>query len=277
MKVARNEQIRVAKVRQKAERPRSPEVKPFRRHELAPVQAVAPQVAYRRVQANGSGLTPANLLAMQRERGNLYVQRVVAALASMSDDSTVIQRQQIKKRKAAGAATTTVGPPNTSTYAIEAESLADVTDQVSSMGEAGKVEWRPNYNYDVSAAGKITGATVTVPVYVSLPIWNPPADTGPKTKAEWNRARNALKAHEDGHVQLVQKHCKGLANKLIGKTPEEAQALFDKATADLQKESDKYDVSTDHGKKTGTVIDVSIEEKERKERVKKSTTKKPAQ
>jgi hypothetical protein len=42
------------------------------------VQVVAPQVAYRRTQANSSEFTPANLLALQREVGNRQVQCMIA-------------------------------------------------------------------------------------------------------------------------------------------------------------------------------------------------------
>jgi len=212
---------------------------------------------------------------LQQEHGNIYVQRVIAALASMNNSSPVIQRQQRKKPKANSPATTTIGPPRTSIYSIKGKSLAEVATAYASRDEAGSVEWRPHLSYkDSGTTGKITSATVTVPMNVTLPIWNPPASTGPKTKAEWNRARNALKAHEDGHIKLVHKHFSDFANKLIGKTPEEAQTLLDETSANLQQESDEYDVKTDHGRKTGTVIDTSVEEKEQEEAAKKRAQKK---
>lgn len=212
---------------------------------------------------------------LQQEHGNIYVRRVIAAFTSVNNSSPVIQRQQCKKPKANSPATTTIGPPRTSTYSIKGKSLAEVATAYASRDEAGSVEWRPHLSYkDSGTTGKITSATVTVPMNVTLPIWNPPASTGPKTKAEWNRARNALKAHEDGHIKLVHKHFSDFANKLIGKTPEEAQTLLDETSANLQQESDEYDVKTDHGRKTGTVIDTSVEEKEQEEAAKKRAQKK---
>lgn len=222
------------------------------------------------------GATRARVIRrLQQEHGNIYVQRVIAAFTSVNNSSPVIQRQQRKKPKANSPATTTIGPPRTSTYSIKGKSLTEVATAYASRDEAGSVEWRPHLSYkDSGTTGKITSATVTVPMNVTLPIWNPPASTGPKTKAEWNRARNALKAHEDGHIELVHKHFGGLADKLIGKTPAEAEALFKETTANLQRESDEYDVKTDHGRNTGTVIDISIEEKERVDAAKKGTQKK---
>lgn len=212
---------------------------------------------------------------LQQERGNIYVQRVLAALTPMHDSSPVIQRQQGKKRKAPSPATTTIGPPRTSTYSIQGKSLAEVATDYASRDEAGSVEWEPHYDYQISpTTGKIISATVTVPLNVTLPVWNAPAGTGPKTKAEWTRAREALKAHEDGHIKLVRKHFGGFANKVIGKTPEEAQTLLDETSANLQQESDDHDVKTDHGRNTGTVIDTSIEEKEQEDAAKNRTQKK---
>jgi hypothetical protein len=56
----------------------SMEQKPVLQHAQLPVQAVAPQVAYRRVQLNRNGLRPADLLALQRTVGNRAVQRMLA-------------------------------------------------------------------------------------------------------------------------------------------------------------------------------------------------------
>ncbi len=140
----------------------------------------------------------------------------------------------------------------------------------ASRDEAGRVEWESHYDYQISpTTGKIISATVTVPLNVTLPVWNAPAGIEPKTKKEWTRASNALKAHEDGHIRLVHKHFDGFANKVIGKTSEEAQALLAETSANLQQESDEYDAKTDHGRNTDTVIDTSIEEKKQTETAKK--------
>jgi hypothetical protein len=53
-------------------------LEPDRRQEQEPVQAVAPQVAYRRAQRNPGVATPGDLLALQRTVGNRGVQRILA-------------------------------------------------------------------------------------------------------------------------------------------------------------------------------------------------------
>jgi hypothetical protein len=71
-------QTRVAETQNKAKLVRQPEEKPALQHAQLPVQAVASQVAYRRVQVNGNGLTAEDLLALQRAVGNSQVHRMVA-------------------------------------------------------------------------------------------------------------------------------------------------------------------------------------------------------
>ena len=62
--------IRVNEVQKTIEPVRQPGRELIRQQEQGPVQAVAPQVAYRRVQLNRNGLRPADLLALQRTVGN---------------------------------------------------------------------------------------------------------------------------------------------------------------------------------------------------------------
>ncbi len=55
-----------------------PRQEPARQNEQGPMQAVAPQVAYRRAQSDRNALMPADLLAVQRTAGNRMVQQMMA-------------------------------------------------------------------------------------------------------------------------------------------------------------------------------------------------------
>jgi hypothetical protein len=70
--------IRTNEVRKTIEPARQPGRELVRRQERGLGQAVAPQVAYRRVQLNRNGPRPADLLALQRAVGNRGVQRMLA-------------------------------------------------------------------------------------------------------------------------------------------------------------------------------------------------------
>jgi hypothetical protein len=98
-----------------------------------------------------------------------------------------------------------------------------------------------------------------------MPSWAPPADTGPRTRAEFTRWLAALRTHEQGHIDRVHQHFDGLAQRLSELSFVRAQRLFNTTKANLQTASDTYDVSTTHGISQGTTLDVSIEEQERAE------------
>ena len=70
--------IHANEVQKTIEPVRQPGRELIRQQEQGPVQAVAPQAAYRRVQLNRNGLRPADLLALQRTVGNRAVQRMLA-------------------------------------------------------------------------------------------------------------------------------------------------------------------------------------------------------
>jgi hypothetical protein len=78
--------IHANEVQKTAEPVRQPGREPIRRQEQEPVQAVAPQVAYRRVQLSRNGPRPADLLALQRAVGNRAVQRMLAEHVDKAND-----------------------------------------------------------------------------------------------------------------------------------------------------------------------------------------------
>ena len=86
-------QTRIAETQNKAEPVRQPKEKPVQYHRLGRLEAVAPQAAYRRAQANPNGLTASDLLALQHTVGNRMVQRMVPAAPATESAQQVLQRQ----------------------------------------------------------------------------------------------------------------------------------------------------------------------------------------
>ena len=72
--------VRANEVQKTLEPVRQPGQELIRQQEQGPVQAVAPQAAFRRVQLNRDGLRPAEILALQRAVGNRQVQRMVMTM-----------------------------------------------------------------------------------------------------------------------------------------------------------------------------------------------------
>ena len=166
------------------------------------------------------------------------------------------------KAGAGGGATEAIGPPSSSTYAVSGSSLDDVSTFISTRDEAGHVGWVEDMAASGSNGSTLDTVSVTVAISLEMPSWTPPSTMLPKARAEWTRWYAALAAHEQGHIKLVHDVHDGLARKLLGKTPRAADTLFDAAKASLTAKSKAYDTTTGHGLKTGTIIDVGIEQQE---------------
>jgi predicted secreted Zn-dependent protease len=155
------------------------------------------------------------------------------------------------------ASATTITTADT-TYTVDASSLDEAAAVFAGRDEAGETTWKPVYNV-ATRDGVVVSATVTVPVTVLMPKWPGASKLSKAAQAEWKRASAALKKHEQHHVELAKQHLKDLHKKMIGKTEEEAAAIFTEAVEELQKASDDYDTATNHGQTEGTDLDVSVE------------------
>lgn len=165
--------------------------------------------------------------------------------------------------------TENIGPLAESSYTVTADTLAGFASVVAARSEAGSVSWQPN-RFSYTPAGSsdppTVTVTVTVPINLQMPSWQLPDDMGPRTRAEYQRWYAALRAHEQGHIDLVNTHTEGLGDRLARSgSLSAAQTLFNTVITGLQTASDEYDTTTDHGLNTGTELDLSIEEDERGE------------
>jgi hypothetical protein len=157
--------------------------------------------------------------------------------------------------------TETVGPVAESSYRVNASSLADVVADIGGRDEAGHVGWVPTLDFH-QTDGTIDTVTINVSIDLEMPAWSPPSKMLPKARAEWTRWYAALRAHEQGHIDLVHEAFDGLAARILRQPVDRGQRLFASAKTSLATKSRAYDGRTGHGIKQGTVMDVSIEQRE---------------
>jgi predicted secreted Zn-dependent protease len=194
----------------------------------------------------------------QRTYGNRAVQRILqrrSASPALPSTPIPVQRDDPPGSVAKAPTSTENVKITNDTFDIDGETLADAAAVLQGMGDAADTTWKPVYNSN-ETDGRVTSVTIDVEVNVLMPNWPGASKLNKEARAEWDRAYKALADHEQGHVDLVKKMLKGVATKMVGKTKAQADAIFNKAVADLKKESDAYDTRTDHGRKTGTVINV---------------------
>jgi hypothetical protein len=158
-------------------------------------------------------------------------------------------------------ATESVGPVAESSYPVEASTLADVAAAIGGRPEAGHVSWVPTFDFH-QTDGRIDSVTINVSIDLQMPSWSPPSSMLPKARAEWTRWYAALRAHEQGHIDLVPQLFDGLAARILGTTVRAGQQLFATAKASLAAKSQAYDTRTGNGTKQGTVMNVGIEQQE---------------
>jgi predicted secreted Zn-dependent protease len=154
---------------------------------------------------------------------------------------------------------TNIGAIEWSTYSVSGQTLADVAAAIGHLPEAGQTTWPATFDYAADANGTITSATVTVRRLIHCPQWDGYSSASTAAQSERDRFSAALHAHETGHSDLVEQYLKYLDQHLVGQPATQAQTIFDNALHALQAASDAYDVQTNHGQNTGTVIDTSID------------------
>lgn len=196
----------------------------------------------------GAPAGPAELLGLQPAIGNAAVARAIAGGA--------IQRKAKKKKS---PFSTTIGAPKRETYSVEAKTLREANDVISAREEAGETTWDPRHKLTLDEDGLVTGAHITVGVTITMPSWPGARKLKRPARDEWGRAYRALEEHEQGHVRIVREQMEGVAERMIGLSEEEANAVFDAAVQRLQEASDAFDKGNDHGRGAGTEINLDVE------------------
>jgi predicted secreted Zn-dependent protease len=137
------------------------------------------------------------------------------------------------------------------TYDLDATSLPAAAAAIADLREAARTEWFPRYAYTTSR-GRLVSAAVVVRTVVTMPRWTGEASATPAERNEWRRFLSALRAHEQGHLELVHRHLGAIDTQLIGASAKGARERWSQSLAALAAASDAYDRATDHGRLRGT-------------------------
>jgi predicted secreted Zn-dependent protease len=140
------------------------------------------------------------------------------------------------------------------------DTLQDLYDEMSgwNLEEVGRCSWHPQLSLSWDDDLAVTAATLTVDLEVLTPAWAKRSDANDAVRAEWDRWSAALLTHEMGHADLAYQYLDNYEDSLIGMPKDDAFAAFEQRKQDLQRASDDYDTSTNHGVSQGTTLDTSI-------------------
>ena len=137
-------------------------------------------------------------------------------------------------------------------YDVDAGSLADAAATVSTLSEAATTEWFPHFT-STTAGGRLVQVDVEVPTRVTMPRWTGYQGASPPDRHEWDRFCAALRAHEQGHLDLVREHLEEVDAQLAGQTPARAAAKWTQVLDALKSASRAFDQRTDHGRDAATL------------------------
>jgi predicted secreted Zn-dependent protease len=138
-------------------------------------------------------------------------------------------------------------------YDVDADSLADAAAAVSSLPEAATTEWFPHFT-STTAGGRLVQVDVQVPTRVTMPRWTGYRDASPRDRHEWDRFCAALRAHEQGHLDLVRRHLEEVDAQLVGQTAASAAARWTQVLDGLKTASRAFDQTSNHGRAADATV-----------------------
>ncbi len=151
-------------------------------------------------------------------------------------------------------------PEVVTTYDVDGATLGDAVAAMEARGqEAGHCAFAVSFEYaGVDRRSNMTGLSVRLELRIELPRWTGRDAASAAEQAEWDRFLQALRDHEAGHASRFRTGARTLYDALAGTPANTAQTRFNSGRHRMQAESDRYDQTTDHGRRPapGTIITI---------------------
>ncbi len=153
----------------------------------------------------------------------------------------------------------------------DAASLREALNQSGPIGADGKhydgyTKWNLSWSYDYRRNGNgsctLTTRRIAVDAHMSLPQWQPGPDTPDSLQRRWTQYLQALRTHEEGHVEIGRTVARAL-DALMQRMPtqpdcptldRELQARGKQILQDHSRDDTDYDQRTRHGQTQGAVF-----------------------
>jgi hypothetical protein len=154
---------------------------------------------------------------------------------------------------------TKIGAPSYSAYTVSG-TLRQAAEAIAGRPEAGQATAAPDLKAAVNDKGtRMVHAQVTVALAVLLPEWDGKASATPNQRAEWDRFKAAITAHEAAHVEIDKASFAGAHSKILAKkTLAESYAQYDTIVGEAKAANDTFDGDA-HGR-PATNINPNIDE-----------------
>lgn len=149
-------------------------------------------------------------------------------------------------------------------YAVtgqDGRSLLNSMNVNGPKGFHGLASWKIRKEFATTPAKdgcRITAVRLTVTGEILMPRWEDRSTAPADLQQRWTRYYDALKTHEDGHIQngkelglLVKERLMGLGTLPCERLPEIAEREYQRIYSNLRSRDKEYDVRTNHGATQG--------------------------
>jgi hypothetical protein len=137
-------------------------------------------------------------------------------------------------------------------------------DVQSPGGHRGHASWNVSYTYrSRSAPGgcAVESVATKLDAKVRLPRWSPPAGASSELAGRWDRYMDALRVHENGHLQTgrdlesnFKRAASGIVTADCGALGAALRASFDSLLQQANQRDKDYDAQTGHGATQGALF-----------------------
>ncbi len=141
------------------------------------------------------------------------------------------------------------------------ESLLNSMNVNGPKGFHGLASWKIRKEFATTTAKdgcRITTVRLTVTGEILMPLWGDKSTAPADLQQRWARYYDALKVHEDGHIQngkelgvLVKERLMSLGTLPCERLPEIAEREYQRVYGNLRSRDKEYDVRTNHGATQG--------------------------
>lgn len=147
-------------------------------------------------------------------------------------------------------------------YDVQGGDFSTLLGALNARGEFhGRADWKLSYRYNwrqVPGRCSVESVATTLTLAMTLPRWTPPAGASGDLVARWERYLDALRRHEEGHLDHgrgaerdFQAAASGLAAANCADLDRMLRERFTRLIADYQGRDKDYDRRTEHGKAQG--------------------------
>lgn len=144
-------------------------------------------------------------------------------------------------------------------YRLNGWDVKSISKELNAGTEWGKYKLHIQYKYSMDSGNKMTKVDLKVKSSITMPSGSWYSSQSQKVKDNWDEIYKDLKKHEMDHAKIFESGLMQLQVQIESHddlTVKELQLMVNRQTTQSQKDSDRYDSKTDHGRRDVVRLEV---------------------